>query len=220
MAFQENDLPMPEGAFYVIERPAAEGVPELIRILDEDEGNSDDSYVDVEGEDDAPAFFGHVVLYQDQFFYRYQNLYDEEDETSDSSYEFENLGPFHNWVSDDSGYESMLDEDFEDEENHVLPQALTPPVLELQEDHQHPEFPEFHYPGRISPFGLWDLQESFEEDSDPSASPPSTFSKRCREESDEVRPTSKRPRMSCEGSLGEEEFSPEPSPSTSGFGFL
>ncbi|XP_041852984.1 lisH domain-containing protein C1711.05-like [Melanotaenia boesemani] len=119
-------------------------------------------------------------------------------------------------VSEDSGYSSMYSEEDDD---HIPPefpphppqQHIAPPEGDL------PDRPQFVVClGRISPFGLWDLQESFAEDSDSSASVPSSSQKRSREDSDGDQPSAKRPRESCEESPGEEQSFPDSTPSTSG----
>ena len=207
------------GAYYIVERPAAEGVPELIRIIDEEEGNDHPIYIssdDEDGEMVPYAAVDYFVGFPARFVGRQVDYplwnpdtddvaYDGESEYTDSSSDVFDIGVYLNLVNQDSGYDSMSEVSSDDEEDDLPPRPLTPPAPrpDLQED-LRPEFPDFYGAGRISPFGLWDLQESFAEDSDSSDSGHSTSRKRCREESDEEPSTAKRPRISCEESLGEE----------------
>ena len=182
-------------AGYIGERPAAEGVPKLIRIIDEDDGNSLASYVSSDDEnvlrgpigvvfndvDVSDLSFGEVP---DYVFENQGVVYDEEDfETDSSSF-------WISCISEDSEYDSTFSE------GEVCSSV-----------------------GRISPFDLWDLQESLAEDSDSSASGPGTSRKRSREESEGSQSDATRPRETCEESFGEGQFSPKPPPSTSGLSF-
>ncbi|XP_041831813.1 uncharacterized protein LOC121633687 [Melanotaenia boesemani] len=178
------------------------GVPALA-IIDGDEGN--------------PFPFGEVLVRDGvpQFSDSEESDLDVEeyDEVTDSSeWTFSNES-----LSEDSGYSSVYSEEDDD---HIPPEFpphppqhhITPPEGDL------PDRPQFVVClGRISPFGLWDLQESFAEDSDSSASVPSSSQKRSREDSDGDRSSAKRPRESCEESPGEEQSFPDSTPSTSGF---
>ena len=165
-----------------MEHPAAVGVPELIRIISEDDGNGRPIYLGNQGDDS-------------------------EEETDFSS---DNSG-FLDRTVDDSGYDSSFSEPTFPP--NIRPQQEPPPQDGLPAQRQG--LPEDDAAGRSSLFNLWPLLQSMREDWAFSASGPHPSRKRSGYESDEEQPAAKRSRKSYEESFREEEFSQEPTPSTS-----
>ncbi|XP_028432936.1 sarcoplasmic reticulum histidine-rich calcium-binding protein-like isoform X2 [Perca flavescens] len=212
------------GVLYIIERPAAEGFPEVLRILDDGDDEGDDpAEADVDIREEA-SFDNDEEANED----------DEDDEETDDS---------DNWSvsSADSGYDSLEEEEEEEEEEDVG----DGPGGHRGDDDDEYEFEFYDYVMNYRPPRLWDLPPQLqplngqppqepdqhqqphqhqggirEEDNcgEPtlSASCPLSSAKRSREQGDEEPDPAKRLRRSYEGSLREKENFKETTTSTSG----
>ncbi|XP_071318770.1 uncharacterized protein [Trachinotus anak] len=222
-AYEPDNLRTGGSSQPVIQRPAEDGLPDVIRIVDVDlsfyiflDEEEDREVVGGEYEDDGDSFE------DDEEEDHYMDSDEEEDEDEDDDLDLEGL---EDWTSEDSGYDSMSEdeEDLEDDDDigrrSPLVQEFPPeefwhgwrPVLPpLPADVAHPQVPEEQLPQVFPPAGPSAEEPSTSEDSAASTSGHSSSLKRSREESHSEQVSTKRHRWDFEGNLQES------APSTSG----
>ncbi|KAF3707741.1 hypothetical protein EXN66_Car000914 [Channa argus] len=188
------------GVFYIVERPAVEGIPEVIRIFDEDPDNHLLVYF---SSDDEEAERDVVIVEDDAEGIPPVSSEDEDSDDSDN---------WSDWFesSVDSGYESMFSELEEDDDNGDGPDG---------DEESEGEVEEFTiYDDNLQPADMADIPppDVSPENSSPSPCIPTASTRKSMDGIHEEPHPVKR-QKTHNNSPTEEPCSNDPAPSTSGF---
>ncbi|XP_042287466.1 proline-, glutamic acid- and leucine-rich protein 1-like [Thunnus maccoyii] len=227
---------------YLVERPAGPGIPEVIRILDHDDDNNLPIYISSDEEEEDEVVVGIVGAGGGEdvppFSSDEEDEVEEDDQQSESDEEededTDDSDDWFDWSSEDSGYESLSEDEEELEDDDIRPRSplvqqlppdnfwqrwreayppvpagapvpvAAPFVVPQQLTARHPPVPVQHHELP----GASASQQP--EESAPSTPSLSSSTKRSREDSHWEEVTAKPPKRNCEERMD------NPVPSTSG----